>query len=261
MKLGLYVNDGNNLSVSTSIEFIKMLKEQNINYFDIKQQDEKCDLIVVFGGDGTTVRVINYAVKYDIPAIVINTGTVGFFSDFKSNELKEALIAIKDGCYCTERTLLNVEYNGTSAIALNDIVIKRKCDEESTVVKLNVSINNQHVDEYFADGLIFSTPTGSTAYSLSAGGSVITPDSEVFCLTPICAHSFNSRSIVYNDKSIVSVSKKQGSKAVVYVDGNKLFEMGDQPITITKSFSRFKLCLIKNEFFKRLKIKLSRVNL
>ena len=259
MKLGLYINDGNSLSVSTAEEFVKLLKQQNIGYFDIKKVDEKCDLIVVFGGDGTTVRVINYAVKYDIPAIVINTGTVGFFSDFKSNELKEALNCIISGCYCTERSLLNVEYNGKNAIALNDIVIKRKCDDESTVVKLNVTINDQFVDEYFADGLIFSTPTGSTAYSLSAGGSVITPDSEVFSLTPICAHSFNSRSIIYNDKSIVKVSKNPKTKAVVYVDGNKLFELGDEPIVITKSFSRFKLCLIKNEFFKRLKIKLSRV--
>ena len=169
--------------------------------------------------------------------------------------------SILNGCYCTERTLINVEYNGRNEIALNDVVIKRKCDDESTVVKLKVYINDQYVDEYFADGLIFSTPTGSTAYSLSAGGSVITPDSEVFSLTPICAHSFNSRSIIYNDKSIVKVEKKQGSKAVVYVDGNKVFELGDEPITITKSFNRFKLCLIKNEFFKRLKIKLSRVEI
>ena len=261
MKLGLYINDGNKLSISTAEEFIKLLQQENISFIDIKQKDEKCDLIVVFGGDGSTVRVINYAVKYDIPAIVINTGTVGFFSDFKSNELKETLNCILNGCYCTERTLINVEYNGQKAIALNDVVIKRKCDDESTVVKLKVYINDQYVDEYFADGLIFSTPTGSTAYSLSAGGSVITPDSEVFSLTPICAHSFNSRSIIYNDKSIVKVEKKQGSKAVVYVDGNKTFELGDEPITITKSFSRFKLCLIKNEFFKRLKIKLSRVEL
>lgn len=261
MKLGLYVNESNPLSISTSKDFIELLKEQNIKFIDIKQVDELCDLIVVFGGDGTTVRVINYAIKYDIPAIVINTGTVGFFSDFKSSELKEALQAILNGCYCSERALINVEYNGKTAIALNDVVIKRKNDDESTVVKLKVFINNQLVDEYFADGLIFSTPTGSTAYSLSAGGSVITPDSEVFSLTPICAHSFNSRSIVYNDKSIVSVKKKQDSKAVVYVDGNKFVELGDEPITITKSFSRFKLCLIKNEFFKRLKIKLSRVDL
>jgi len=261
MKLGLYVNDGNKLSVSTAEEFIALIEKQNIKHVDIKRVDEKCDLIVVFGGDGTTVRVINYAVKYDIPAIVINTGTMGFFSDFKSNELEEALNAIKSGCYCTERTLLNVECNGVSAMALNDVVIKRKSDEESTVVKLKVSINDQFVDEYYADGLIFSTPTGSTAYALSAGGSVIAPDSEVFSLTPICAHSFNSRSIVYNDKSIVKVTKKPESKAVVFVDGNKMFEMSDAPITISKSFSRFKLCLIKNEFFKRLKIKLSRVDI
>ena len=94
MKLGLYVNESNPLSISTSKDFIELLKKENIKYIDIKQVDESCDLIVVFGGDGTTVRVINYAIKYDIPAIVINTGTVGFFSDFKSSELKEIIVSI-----------------------------------------------------------------------------------------------------------------------------------------------------------------------
>ena len=181
MKLGLFVNNGSELSVKTSEKFIALLRKSKIEYMLVKENlDEKCDVVVVFGGDGTTVRVIDYATKFDLPTLVINTGTLGFLSDFQPDELKLALKTILNGEQHSQRTLLSVECNGKSVNALNELVIKKKSNDQLTVIKLNVELNGEKVDEYFADGLIVATPTGSTAYSLSAGGSVITPDTNAF---------------------------------------------------------------------------------
>ena len=215
MKLGLFVNNGSELSVKTSEKFIALLRKSKIEYMLVKENlDEKCDVVVVFGGDGTTVRVIDYATKFDLPTLVINTGTLGFLSDFQPDELKLALKTILNGEQHSQRTLLSVECNGKSVNALNELVIKKKSNDQLTVIKLNVELNGEKVDEYFADGLIVATPTGSTAYSLSAGGSVITPDTNAFILTPICSHSFSSRPIIYNDSGVIKVQIDKNSQAV-----------------------------------------------
>ncbi len=259
MKLGLFINDGSDLSVKTSKKFMAMLQKSKIEYMLVKENlDEKCDVVVVFGGDGTTVRVIDYAVKFDAPILVINTGTLGFLSDFQPDELKRALKTILGGSEQCERTLLSVEYDQKQAIALNELVIKKKSDDQLTVIKLNVNLNGEHVDEYYADGLIVATPTGSTAYSLSAGGSVITPDTHAFILTPICSHSFSSRPIIFNDNGIVEINKEYKSQAVCYLDGRFFCEIGEKPLIVKKCEKKLKMFLLKKDFFKRLNQKLNR---
>ncbi len=259
MKLGLFINDGSHLSIKTSQKFIGLLKKSKIEYMFVKENlDQGCDVVVVFGGDGTTVRVIDYAVKFDVPVLVINTGTLGFLSDFQPEELKQALKAILNGEQQYERTLLCVECNGQSTIALNELVIRKKSDDQLTVIRLNVNLNGEPVDEYFADGLIVATPTGSTAYSLSAGGSVITPDTNAFILTPICSHSFSSRPIIYNDNGIVEISKDSKSHAVCFTDGKFFCEIGENKLTVKKSEKKLKMFLLKKDFFKRLNQKLNR---
>ena len=259
MKLGLFVNNGSELSVKTSEKFIALLRKSKIEYMLVKENlDEKCDVVVVFGGDGTTVRVIDYATKFDLPTLVINTGTLGFLSDFQPDELKLALKTILNGEQHSQRTLLSVECNGKSVNALNELVIKKKSNDQLTVIKLNVELNGEKVDEYFADGLIVATPTGSTAYSLSAGGSVITPDTNAFILTPICSHSFSSRPIIYNDSGVIKVQINKNSQAVCYADGKYFCELNSSPLIVKKSDKKFKMFLLKNDFFKRLNQKLKR---
>ena len=116
------------------------------------------------------------------------------------------------------------------------------------------------MDKYFADGLILSTPTGSTAYSLSAGGAVITPDTSAFIITPVCSHSFLSRPVVYSDKGVVKIEKSEKSAdAVCYADGRFFCELTDGYITVKKSDKNFKLYKFKKEFFKKLSLKFNRV--
>ena len=149
----------------------------------------------------------------------------GFLSDFEPTELEKVLKVILKEIPYTTRNLLSVEYNGKKELCLNDLVIQRKptCELASVVIKLKVSLNDELVDNYYADGIIFATPTGSTAYSLSAGGCVITPESQVFIITPICSHSFLSRPIVYDNNGVVKISKLDSSSPVVAFTDGKLF--------------------------------------
>lgn len=261
MKVGIFAND-NLKSQNCSREFISLLANSGIDYVDVKKVDEKVDLIVVFGGDGTAVRVIDCAVKYDVPALIVNTGTLGFLSDFEPCELEKVLNTILEELPYTTRTLLSVEYNGKQELCLNDLVIQRKPTSElnSVVIKLKVFLNDELVDNYFADGIIFATPTGSTAYSLSAGGCVITPESQVFIITPICSHSFLSRPIVYDNNGIAKVNKLESSSPVAaFADGKFFCEIDGGELIIKKSEKVFKLYKEKKEFFKKISVKFNRV--
>src|SRR5216110_3556061 len=175
----------------------------------IVQIAQRSDLIVVLGGDGTILNVVAMAGKNLKPIFGINVGSLGFLTCVNSSAYREAVDAIVSGRISySKRALLSVELRTNKRVlstvhALNDAVVSR--GDLSRLIRLTARVNGEVLTEFNADGLIVATPTGSTAYSLSAGGPIMEPESGVFVITPICPHVLTNRSIIVSDKSIIEV--------------------------------------------------------
>jgi NAD+ kinase len=186
--------------------------------FSVKSLFKRCGLLVVLGGDGTLLQVVHEGTLPAPPIFGINTGTLGFLTGVGSPDFREVLVDVAAGrASISERTLLSVEVlrRGKSfwkGRALNEMVVSR--GERATVVRLEVEIDGVELTEYNADGLIVATPTGSTAYSLSAGGPILAPDSGVFVVTPICAHVLTNRSVIISERSVITLQPTIGSSDV-----------------------------------------------
>jgi NAD+ kinase len=188
------------------------------------------DLLVVMGGDGTILRVVSRLGEKLPPVFGINLGSLGFLTCLGPGEVARAVDAILTGDFrLSQRSLLKVELvtEGGPAqtyFALNDVVVSR--GERSKLVKIDVRIDGELLTNYNADGLIISTPTGSTAYSLSAGGPILMPDSGVFVITPVCPHVLTNRSTVVSDRSVVeSRLTVPGQEVFINVDGQSSLGM------------------------------------
>ncbi len=223
----------------------------------------QCDVLLVLGGDGTMLQVLHELCDEFVPVLGINLGTLGFLTTASAAAWQEALNAIAHGTFqVSERALLDIEVTRDGArigryIALNDAVISR--GEHSRLIKLDVSVDGQMLSEYNADGLIVATPTGSTAYSLSAGGPVLTPDSGVFVVTPICPHVLTMRPVMVNDASHLEIKPAPGQPDVfLTLDGQIPIRIvvGDL-VHITKGPKRFPLAMLPGlSFFEVLRQKL-----
>lgn len=192
----------------------------------IRELASRCALLVVLGGDGTILRVVHEVGEQLRPIFGINLGSLGFLTCVSSADAMEAVGAICAGSYVlSHRALLEVtlERSGTVVArrtALNEVVISRGA--LSRLIKLDTWIDGVNLTQYNADGLIVATPTGSTAYSLSAGGPVVSPDSGVFVVTPICPHVLTNRSLVVSDRSEIVVRPVLGQPDVsLTVDGQQ----------------------------------------
>jgi NAD+ kinase len=222
-----------------------------------------CDLLLVLGGDGTILQVLHELCDDFLPIFGVNLGTLGFLTCVSASAWPEAIEAIANGTYClSERTLLDVEVlrDGQRIgryIALNDAVISR--GELSRLIKLNVRVDGATLSEYNADGLIVATPTGSTAYSLSAGGPVLSPDSGVFVVTPICPHVLTMRPVLVSDASRLEITPSPNQPEVfLTLDGQDTIRIvvGDL-IRITKAPQRLQLAMLPGmSFFEVLRQKL-----
>ena len=191
---------------------------------------ELSDLLVVMGGDGTILRVVHRLAGNLRPIFGINLGSLGFLTCLGPTEVARAVEAIVSGEFLLSRRMfLKVELlKGHEPVqtfhALNDVVISR--GERSKLVKIDVRIDGAVLTNYYADGLIVSTPTGSTAYSLSAGGPILMPDTGVFVITPICPHVLTNRSTVVSDHSVVEARLTvPGQEVFINVDGEASVEM------------------------------------
>lgn len=181
------------------------------------------DVLMVLGGDGTILTMAAECARRGIKIMGINYGHMGFLAEFEQDKLDDAVDLLCSGNYSTERrSMLSIDIGGKNYLALNDLVIQRSTygKKFSNTINLSATIDGSLVDNYLSDGIIVSTPTGSTAYSLAAGGSVLTPDISAFILTPLCAHSLHSRPIVFSDKSVLNIYYHKENTAVnVSVDG------------------------------------------
>lgn len=222
-----------------------------------------CDLLLVLGGDGTILQVLHEACDEFRPILGINLGTLGFLTCVGAAAWRDAIEAIANGTYrLSERTLLDVEVvrDGQRLgryIALNDAVISR--GELSKLIKLNVIVDDANLSEYNADGLIVATPTGSTAYSLSAGGPVLIPNSGGFVVTPICPHVLTMRPVLVSDDSVISIQPSPNQPDVfLTLDGqNSVRILAGDLIRITKAPQRLQLAMLPGmSFFEVLRQKL-----
>jgi len=228
------------------------------------------DMIFVFGGDGTMLRALNAYVDAQIPMLGINLGRLGFLLETEIDELPDALDKLCTGAYEIERRVMlrvQMEQSGKrmSAYATNEVSISRGLSQR--MIAMDAHVGNTLIDHYIADGLVLASPTGSTGYSLSAGGPIVAPDVPCFVLNPICPHTLQSRPIVLSCSTPVKLSinmKEQREGIQLSIDGQAVCQMHNhEQITVDRSPYDALLVRFPKErnYFSLLKDKLSQWSL
>jgi NAD+ kinase len=215
----------------------------------------KADLLVVVGGDGTILNVTGELGEASPPIFGINVGSLGFLTCASSSTFREAVECIAKGQMTfSNRALLEVVLRDSKEkhepmIALNDAVFSR--GELSRLIRLRTRVNGEALTEFNADGLIIATPTGSTAYSLSAGGPILEPESGVFVITPICPHVLTNRSIIVSEKSVIEVEASEPDYPVyLTVDGREPLRIAkDATVQIRKAKKTLQLAAMPDMSF------------
>ena len=212
------------------LENRRVISEGVLHYTEADKIPEETECVLVLGGDGTMIQAAIDLVHSRLPVLGINMGTVGFLTEVEPQNLERALDLMLGDRYTIENRIMLRENSltregkriGKACYALNDVVVSKR--GECRLITIKVYINDELADIYRADGLIISTPTGSTGYNLSAGGPVMVPDTEATVITPICAHSLNKRSLVVSarDRIVLELGQTkefQEDTAVLVVDG------------------------------------------
>jgi NAD+ kinase len=217
------------------------------------------DLIIVLGGDGTFLSVARQAVEAQVPVAGFNLGTLGFLTEMKKESLEESLADIFMGkARISQRKLLQISFKNQLYTALNDVVINKGAI--ARVVKLLLKIDGVTVTEVKGDGIIISTPTGSTAYSISAGGPIVSPEVNGIVITPICPHSLTFRPLVVRDNIFVTVQLlTQNMDTFVTIDGQTVLPLNFEDTITVGTYPKQLLMLVTPEinYFKLLSDKLN----
>ncbi len=255
--------------VHIEAEFLKIIEQHkgistpasSISTFD--ELDNSYNLFFSIGGDGTLLKSVTFVRDLNIPIVGINTGRLGFLATIQKEKITESLENIIQGNYTiSERTLLSIETFPTNDalsplhFALNEIAVNRK--NTTSMIKVDTWIDNEYLTSYWSDGLIISTPTGSTGYSLSCGGPVIHPAAENMVITPIAPHNLNARPLVIPDKKVISlkVSGREESY-LISLDSRIATLHNDTEITIKKAPFTIKMVQMNEDsFIKTLREKL-----
>ena len=191
------------------------------------------DLLIVLGGDGTLLSVARLTESFDVPILAVNLGSLGFLTEVPLPEMYVTLEKVLRGDFAIESRMLlktTLKRDGKELrtdCSLNDVVINKSA---ARIVNLEVHVNNQYMTSYRADGLIISTPTGSTAYSLSAGGPIIHPSMNALLLCPICPFTLTNRPIVIPDQALIQVQLTTEEQVQITLDGQTGFEMSSRDI-------------------------------
>ncbi len=240
-------------------EHISEPDDEGDQRYDLSSMPSDIECVLVLGGDGTLLQAAREMLDRHIPLLGINLGTLGFLTSAEKSELPGCLDSVlDDSCSIDERMMLEGSvYHGQEKIqtniALNDVIITRA--GFSRLVELKIYVNGELLSIYNADGIIVSTPTGSTGYSLSAGGPIIFPQTDVMVITPICPHSLQARSLVVSgeDRIMIEIGKRrktQKEEAMVTFDGRSAQELetGDR-IEIYKAQETTQLIRLKGRSF------------
>jgi NAD+ kinase len=281
-KLSIITNREKDSKLEVTEQLINILKKMNIEYRlpqDIASMlnDENgvsenelyndVDAVVILGGDGTILRAARDCIENCLnpeystaPLIGINLGNLGFLSSVEKYDIEYAMKCLAEGNYIIEERMMIkcfVKQNGRvrdEAYALNDIGITRS--QFSRIIKLKISVNEEVLDLFSADGVIVSTPTGSTAYSLSAGGPIVDPKMDLFLVTPICPHALYSRSFIVNSEDNIKIKladnncSRCAKSIILTADGQYDINLGtDDEICIEKAKYKAKIIKIKDKGF------------
>lgn len=246
------------------LEIIKPLVKFTISYKTFKSHDDlinKVDILISVGGDGTFLDTVRLVRDSGIPILGINLGRLGFLSSVSKKEINQAFDELVEGKYrLEERTLIRLVTKeglfGDMNYGLNEVAISRK--DSNALLVLHVFINDIKLNSYWADGLLIATPTGSTAYSLSCGGPIVTPGSENFVITPIATHNLTVRPIVIPDDSKIRI-KLEGRENNFLVSLDSKSETIDGNVELNIEKENFKINLIQlysKDFFATIRDKL-----
>ncbi len=249
--------------------FLALMRENQSFHTDLSKLasftklDTSYDLFFSIGGDGTILKSITFVRDLDIPIVGVNTGRLGFLATIQKQDVTSSITEILEGnYYISERSLLSIETSPSNNeitplnFALNEVAVNRK--NTTSMIKVETTINSEHLTSYWSDGLIVSTPTGSTGYSLSCGGPVIEPSNESIILTPIAPHNLNVRPLVVPDNSVVTlkVSGREDTH-LVSLDSRIVTLENETLITIKKAAFTIKFVQpIEESFIKTLRKKL-----
>lgn len=275
-KIGIFAKKGEPEVIKAVAELLECLKGRDFRFYiesdlastikvkgyPVKDIPAKSDVIIVFGGDGTLLSVARLVGSRGVPILGVNLGGLGFITELRRDEVCDNIDMIfSENCCFEERIMLLADvYRGRKRIAqqnaLNDVVLNKGA--LSRMFELDLNINGQYVSTFRADGLVISTPTGSTAHSLSAGGPVLYPTLETFLITPICPHTLTSRPIVLPDTFVLEVHIKNGEDVYLTLDGQVGVPLKtNDRVKVRKAAYKTKfLTLHDRDYFKVLRTKL-----
>ena len=250
-----------------SAKFLKQVKSSRILKFKLKSFDHgdslrNLDFFFSLGGDGTLLESVTYIGKAEVPILGINTGRLGFLATISREEMENALELLFKGNFKVDtRSVMKListpKLFGNLNFALNDFTIMKK--DTSSMITVRVHVDGQLLNSYWSDGIIVSTPTGSTGYSLSCGGPLVYPKSESFILTPVSPHNLGTRPIVLSDSSEISFQIEGRSKKYL-VSLDSRFETIDESVKLKIKKERFKVKLVElpgHHYFHTLRQKLN----
>lgn len=249
--------------------FLELIKENdaihvNYDHFStFEELDSSYDLFFSIGGDGTILKTATYIRDLNIPIAGINTGRLGFLATIKKEEIALSIDKILSGHYqISKRSLLQATFNDNTAIlgelnfALNEIAVNRK--NTTSMISVTTELNGEALTNYWADGLIVATPTGSTGYSLSCGGPVITPETSSIVITPIAPHNLNARPLIVPDTTVITLKVSgREEQHLISLDSRIVTLDNDTLITLKKAPFTIRLITLQGDsFLKTLRKKL-----
>ena len=224
MHLGIYTNKTKDEKLAIADNLCNIAKNLGFGCEIIEDISlvGKCDILVVIGGDGTILNVCGVAANKNIPILSVNNGRLGFLSEVEIFEFEQALKNIKNKEYGLEkRMMIQASLDDQVFHCLNEILVARS--NRNSIAQMDVFSDGVYIDTYEGDGVIVSTPTGSTGYSLSSGGPILSPKINALVLTPLCVHSLHNRSIVFNEnESIEIVVESRDDQNSIYIDGQEV---------------------------------------
>ena len=275
-RIGIFAKKSEPAAIKAVRELMKLLKGKKVKFiiendvaamvktegYDRDVIPGESDIVVVFGGDGTLLGVARLVGDRGIPIIGVNLGGLGFITELAKDEfVKNINTLFSEDCCFEERIMLlaDVHRGGRKLLrhnALNDVVLNKSA--LSRMFELDININNQYVTTFRVDGLITSTPTGSTAHSLSAGGPILYPTLESFLVTPICPHTLTSRPIVLPDTFVLNFSIRSGDDIYLTLDGQVGYPLKVKDrIRIKKADYKTKFLILHDkDYFQILRTKL-----
>ncbi len=246
------------LAISTESWLVEMLDEECRSKLATTVTPDSCDGILAVGGDGTILRANNLAVQVGVPLLGVNIGRVGFLTEVELEQVETAMQFLKEGRFeIEERMMLEARVDEHVRLALNDVVVSR--GGYTRLMGVDAFVNGDPLGRFLGDGLIVSSPTGSTGYSLSAGGPIVFPHLDCMLITPICAHALQLRPVVTAADQMITIKVVGDLPAVVGVDGQKpLLFSENQTLTVTRSDKRARFIrFAQHSFFNMIRIKLA----